>query len=107
MDKKKVKKFVKDHAKEIIIGGGLTCIGVVIGTKIGRNQCIKHLRNEEWMEIYIDTIRDLKDRSALAATSFGESYSIDELGRLGKDIVNNGFDESRKITNFLVFSKDE
>ena len=107
MDKKKVKKFVKDHAKEIIIGGGLTCIGIVIGTKVGRNQCIKHLRNEEWMKIYIDTIRDLKDSSALAATSFGESYSVNELGELGKDIVKNGFDESRKITNFLVFSKDE
>ena len=107
MDKKKVKKFVKDHAKEIIIGGGLTCIGIVIGTKIGRNQCIKHLRNEEWIKIYIDTIRDLKDSSALAAISFGENYSIDELGRLGKDIVRDGFDESRKITNFLVFSKDE
>ena len=107
MDKKKVKKFVKDHFKEIIIGGGLTCIGVVIGTKIGHKQCITHLRNEEWMKIYIDTIRDLKDNSALADTGFGESYSIDELGRLGKDIVSNGFDESRKVTNFLVFSKDE
>ena len=107
MDKKKVKKFIKDHLKEIVIGGGLTCIGVVIGTKIRRRQCITHLKNEEWMEIYIDTIRDLKDSSALAATSFGESYSIDELGRLGKDIVSYGFDESRKITNYLVFSKDE
>lgn len=107
MDKKKVKKFVKDHVREIVIGGGLTYIGVVIGTKIGRGQCIRHLRNEEWMKIYVDTIRDLKDNSALAATSFGESYSIDELGELGKDIVRNGFDESRKITNFLVFSKDE
>ena len=107
MDKKKVKKFVKDHAKEIIIGGGLTCIGIVIGTKIGRNQCIAHLRNEEWMKIYVDAIRDLKGHSALAAASFGKSYNIDELGSLGKDIVRGGFDESRKITNFLIFSKDE
>ena len=107
MDKKKFKKFVKDHTKEIIIGGGLTCIGIVLGTKIGHRQCITHLRNEEWMKIYVDTIRDLKDNSALAAASFGKSYSIDELGSLGKDIVRDGFDQSRKITNFLVFSKDE
>ena len=93
--------------KNIILGLILILIGIVVGTKIGRNQCITHLKNEEWMEIYIDTIRDLKDRSALAAISFGENYSIDELGRLGKDIVRDGFDESRKITNFLVFSKDE
>lgn len=107
MDKKKVKKFVKDHAKEIIIGGGLTYIGIVLGTKIGRKQCITNLKNHEWVKIYTNTVRDLIDDGAIAATGFGKSYSVDELGMLGKDIASGGFDESRKITNFLVFSKNE
>ena len=38
---KKVKEFVKEHKKEILIGTGVTVLGSIIGVKIGQSISIQ------------------------------------------------------------------
>lgn len=47
MDKQKIKAFVKDHKKEIIVGAGLSVIGIAAGV-VGVKKVKTPKNNGEW-----------------------------------------------------------
>lgn len=101
---KKVKKFVKDNSLELVVSG-IVSASFVVGFALGGRHSTKELCKCEWFQMYLESIRDLQGCSAIAATGFGQDYKIEELGRLGKDIVESGFD-ANNVTNYVLISKE-
>lgn len=104
MTKAEIKKFVKEHKTEIIVGGAALIAGVIIGKKVGVRKCKK--------TDFLSTLEPVSFRNDVyelfSKSREGVSFVIDSERYTTQDIFNaissmNDPCLGRKCKGLLVF----
>ena len=111
-NKEKIKAFVKDHKKEIalgVVGVGAGVVGLVIGKKV-RSDIKAQPKYIEVVgtnsDLFHDMIVELKNAREGGKETFlsmDYPYKISDLGKLGKDMMDDLHDGNFVVDKFIVF----
>lgn len=106
----KTKKFIKDHDKAItvvaIATGVVVCGG--LGYHFGRTHIFRKLKNNGAMEAIMRVFDDVPDGCKIRAFGgiINPGIAPNELGELGKVMVEQGADELGDLfTHFIAVEK--
>lgn len=113
---KRIKNFAKGHKEEIILGCGMIAtglIGMIVGKKLGISEVCNKLSGEPLMQMgdNLKLYKELNDISGRcnyysrfdANNIDGISYTIDDLGKIGKGLLK--YSEENGTTDIYDLSK--
>ena len=86
----KVKKFMKEHGKDILIGiagGAIFVSGVIVGRKVAHNKFIKILKSSEVIDFMCDCAEIGCDNRFYKGTFEPGKYTLSNLGEIGIEAV--------------------
>lgn len=110
--KNKVKIWIKEHSEEIILTGMLVAeagIGVWYGKKIGANKVYRDKTVLTAGTLVEAVVKSVANTYPEGHSSFGlidARYTPDQLGELGKVMINSGAPCDKNFTHFIVVGPD-
>ena len=112
MKKVNIKKFVKDHKKEIVIcasaiGAGIVgfTLGKSFGARVasGKKYVDIFETNDDFMHEMLTALKASRDSGEGTFLSHDIPYKLSELGDLGCDMLDAAHDEGYEINNVIIF----
>lgn len=103
--KNKVKIWIKEHSEEIKLGVVVAGVGVWFGKKIGANKVYRDetvLTAGTPVEAVVKSIANTYPEGCLTFGLIGARYTPDQLGELGKVMINSGTPCDKNFTHFIV-----
>lgn len=108
----KVKIWIKEHSEKIILTGMLVAeagIGLWYGKKIGAIKVYRDkivLAKGTTIEAVVKSIANTYPEGSLTFGLIGAKYTPDQLGELGKVMINSGTPCDKNFTHFIAVGPD-
>lgn len=108
----KVKTFVKEHKKELLVGLGL----VVVGSVVGYNgyEFKRRLTGDFKLEckpikdVLVDSQVKYNDKKWLSTVVSDNVYKPEDLGKLGEEIIESCSNRQKpEFTHFIAIGPDK
>lgn len=107
--KNKVKIWIKDHSEEIILDAVVAVagvgVGVWFGNKIGANKVYRDktvLTAGTTIEAVVKSVANTYQEGCLMFGLINAKYTPDQLGELGKQMINSGAPCDKNFTHFIA-----
>ena len=110
INKEKVKKYLKEHKKEIVRAGviaGSVTLGYIIGYKQWKNYIGDGVivPDSPLANHLLDAQKKYKGCAAVCNVINGEGFKPSELGKLGEAAVGLGAPHDQTFTHFIAIGK--